>query len=52
MNARLALPLAILVAAAIPVLPGIPPFWITLLNNIGLAALVALGLVLLTGVDD
>ena len=27
-----------------------PPFWITLLNNIGLAALVAMGLVLLTGV--
>ena len=27
-----------------------PPFWITLLNYIGLSALVALGLVLLTGV--
>jgi branched-chain amino acid transport system permease protein len=50
MSARLALPLAILIAAALPVVPGIPPFWITLLNNIGLAALVALGLVLLTGV--
>ncbi|MGY4228844.1 ABC-type branched-subunit amino acid transport system ATPase component/ABC-type branched-subunit amino acid transport system permease subunit [Bradyrhizobium sp. USDA 4503] len=30
--------------------PGIPPFWIVLLDNIGLAALVAMGLVLLTGV--
>ncbi len=31
-------------------MPGMPPFWIVLLNNIGLAALVAMGLVLLTGV--
>jgi branched-chain amino acid transport system permease protein len=36
--------------AAIPFIPGMPPFWIVLLNNIGLAALVAMGLVLLTGV--
>src|SRR6516164_1809501 len=36
--------------AAIPFIPGIPPFWIVLLDNIGLAALVAMGLVLLTGV--
>ena len=36
--------------AAIPFIPGLPPFWIVLLNNIGLAALVAMGLVLLTGV--
>jgi branched-chain amino acid transport system permease protein len=36
--------------AAIPFLPGVPPFWIVLLDNIGLAALVAMGLVLLTGV--
>src|ERR1700758_2210559 len=35
---------------AIPLIPGIPPFWIVLLDNIGLAALVAMGLVLLTGV--
>ncbi|MBW6424462.1 branched-chain amino acid ABC transporter ATP-binding protein/permease [Rhizobium sp. XQZ8] len=33
----------------IPVLP-VPPFWITVLNNIGLASLVTIGLVLLTGV--
>jgi ABC-type branched-subunit amino acid transport system ATPase component/ABC-type branched-subunit amino acid transport system permease subunit len=35
---------------AIPHLPQVPPFWIVLLDNIGLAALVAMGLVLLTGV--
>lgn len=39
-----------LVMAALPLIPNIPPFWIVLLNNIGLAALVAMGLVLLTGV--
>jgi branched-chain amino acid transport system permease protein len=39
-----------LVLAAIPFIPGMPPFWIVLLDNIGLAALVAMGLVLLTGV--
>src|SRR3978361_894758 len=37
------------VMAAIPFIPGMPPFWIVLLDNIGLAALVAMGLVLLTG---
>ena len=36
--------------AAIPFIPGMPPFWIVLLDNIGLAALVAMGLVILTGV--
>ncbi len=39
-----------IVMAAIPLIPGMPPFWIVLLDNIGLAALVAMGLVLLTGV--
>ena len=34
----------------VPVIPGVPVYWITLLDNIGLAALVAIGLVLLTGV--
>src|SRR5215472_15950819 len=38
------------VMAAIPYLPGVPPFWIVLLDNIGLSALVAMGLVMLTGV--
>src|SRR3569833_199630 len=39
-----------LVMAVIPYVPGMPPFWIVLPDNIGLAALVAMGLVLLTGV--
>jgi branched-chain amino acid transport system permease protein len=38
------------VMAAIPFIPSMPPFWIVLLDNIGLSALVAMGLVLLTGV--
>jgi branched-chain amino acid transport system permease protein len=36
--------------ALLPVIPAIPPFWMVLLDDIGLAALVALGLVVLTGV--
>jgi branched-chain amino acid transport system permease protein len=39
-----------LAMAVIPFIPGVPPFWIVLLDNIGLSALVAMGLVLLTGV--
>jgi len=39
-----------LLMAVIPYVPGMPPFWIVLLDNIGLSALVAMGLVLLTGV--
>jgi ABC-type branched-subunit amino acid transport system ATPase component/ABC-type branched-subunit amino acid transport system permease subunit len=42
-----------LILAVLPVLPQpvhIPEYWVTLLNYIGLYALVALGLVLLTGV--
>src|SRR5258705_8801006 len=50
MNQRLPFLIFALVMAAIPSIPGVPPFWIVLLNNIGLAALVAMGLVLLTGV--
>jgi branched-chain amino acid transport system permease protein len=38
------------VMVAIPLIPGVPPFWIVLSDNIGLSALVAMGLVLLTGV--
>ncbi|MET0876311.1 MAG: branched-chain amino acid ABC transporter ATP-binding protein/permease [Tardiphaga sp.] len=51
MNRRL-LPIFLftVVMAAIPFIPGMPPFWIVLLDNIGLAALVAMGLVILTGV--
>ena len=50
MTQRLPILLFALVMAAIPFVPGVPPFWIVLLDNIGLAALVAMGLVLLTGV--
>jgi branched-chain amino acid transport system permease protein len=50
MRERLPIVIFALVMAAIPLLPGVPPFWIVLLDNIGLAALVAMGLVLLTGV--
>jgi len=51
MNQRL-LPIALFTVAmaAIPFISGMPPFWIVLLDNIGLAALVAMGLVILTGV--
>ncbi|WP_213773363.1 branched-chain amino acid ABC transporter ATP-binding protein/permease [Bradyrhizobium sp. dw_78] len=50
MAERLPIFLFALVMAAIPFIPGMPPFWIALLDNIGLSALVAMGLVLLTGV--
>ena len=36
--------------AGLPLLPGIPDFWITLWDYIGIYSLVAIGLVLLTGV--
>src|SRR5579885_1559465 len=36
--------------AAFPLIPDLPRFWIVLADNIGLSALVAMGLVLLTGV--
>lgn len=43
--------LGVLVAmAALPLMPMVPEFWITLLNYIGLSSLVALGLVVLTGI--
>jgi len=50
MTQRLPILLFAIVMAAIPFVPGMPPFWIVLLDNIGLSALVAMGLVLLTGV--
>ena len=50
MTQRLPVLLFALVMAVIPFIPGMPPFWLVLLDNIGLAALVAMGLVLLTGV--
>jgi ABC-type branched-subunit amino acid transport system ATPase component/ABC-type branched-subunit amino acid transport system permease subunit len=49
-KARLPFIVFALVMAAIPYLPHMPPFWIVLSDNIGLSALVAMGLVLLTGV--
>ncbi|WP_454689330.1 branched-chain amino acid ABC transporter ATP-binding protein/permease [Achromobacter aloeverae] len=50
MKNRLPLIVFLLVLAALPLLPATPEFWITQLNYIGLASLVVLGLVLLTGV--
>jgi branched-chain amino acid transport system permease protein len=50
MNPRRAFLLLVVVLALVPLMPGVPIFWITLLGNVGLAALVAMGLVLLTGV--
>ena len=41
MTQRLPVLLFALVMAAIPFIPGMPPFWIVLLDNIGLSALVA-----------
>ena len=43
------IPIAIfaVVLAVLPLIPGMPPFWIVLLDNIGLAALVAESLDLL-----
>src|SRR5882724_3245793 len=41
---------ALLLCAVFPWVPGLPAFWITLLNYIGIAAVVAVGLVVLTGI--
>ncbi|HUG58277.1 MAG TPA: branched-chain amino acid ABC transporter ATP-binding protein/permease [Candidimonas sp.] len=47
---RLLLIVVILVLAALPMISSTPEFWITHLNYVGLASLVVLGLLLLTGV--
>jgi len=47
---RLLLVLFLAALAGLPLAPITPEFWITQLNYVGLASLVALGLVLLTGV--
>jgi branched-chain amino acid transport system permease protein len=47
---RLLVVLFLVVLAALPLLAWTPEFWITQLNYIGLASLVVLGLVVLTGV--
>ena len=39
MTQRLPLIIFAVIMAAIPFIPGVPPFWIVLLDNIGLAAL-------------
>ena len=41
---------AVAAIAAVPLVPGMPDFWVTLGGYIGLYSLVAIGLVLLTGV--
>jgi len=44
-------PLPVLAACILlPWLPGVPAFWITLLDYIGISAIVVLGLVVLTGI--
>ncbi len=50
MRERLPVFLAVVLCLAVPLLPGIPPFWITVLNYTGLSAIIVLGLVVLTGV--
>lgn len=47
---RILLAVSVIIIAALPAVSATPEFWITQLNYIGLASLVALGLVLLTGV--
>jgi branched-chain amino acid transport system permease protein len=42
--------LALAACVLVPLVPWIPPFWITLAGTIGIAAIVAVGLVVLTGV--
>ena len=47
---RIALLVFLVVLVGLPLAPATPEFWLTELNYIGLAALVAMGLMLLTGV--
>lgn len=42
--------LFVMLLIALPMWPATPAFWITQMNYIGLASLVALGLVVLTGI--
>jgi len=50
MKNRLALMAFLAVLGALPLVPNTPEFWVTQLNYIGLSSLVALGLLVLTGV--
>jgi branched-chain amino acid transport system permease protein len=47
---RIALLVFLVILVGLPLVPATPEFWLTELNYIGLAALVAMGLMLLTGV--
>ncbi|MGB6102686.1 MAG: branched-chain amino acid ABC transporter ATP-binding protein/permease [Pusillimonas sp.] len=47
---RILLIAVVLLLAVLPLLPATPEFWITHLNYVGLASLVVLGLILLTGI--
>src|SRR5690606_22460597 len=47
---RIVLAVFIGILGLLPLLPATPEFWITQINYIGLASLVVIGLVLLTGV--
>ncbi len=40
----------LLLAVALPFLPGVPPYWITIASYIAMSSIVALGVVVLTGV--
>ncbi|HLV29267.1 MAG TPA: branched-chain amino acid ABC transporter ATP-binding protein/permease [Burkholderiaceae bacterium] len=51
MKNRILLYVVVALIALLPLLPFTPAFWITHLNYVGLASLVVLGLVLLTGVS-
>jgi len=50
MDRRAIVAIAALAFLIVPMLPFVPEFWVVLLDYAGIAALVALGLVLLTGV--
>jgi branched-chain amino acid transport system permease protein len=41
---------ALLLCAVVPWIPGVPLFWITLLNYAGIASVLVIGLVVLTGI--
>jgi len=42
--------LALVACAALPWTPGLPPFWVSLLNYIGISSILVVGLVVLTGI--
>jgi branched-chain amino acid transport system permease protein len=50
LTSRRLLPVLVLLLAIFPWIPGVPAYWVTLANLIGIASLVSIGLVLLTGV--